>query len=341
MIRLKNLGNVLWLILGGIWLAIGYVVAGLLLCITIIGIPFGIQAFKLGGLASGRSGGSWSQATRSSPRERRANGSLREMRVVDVGDMTISFERSGSGPPLVLLHGGLSDHREWERQIVDLSDGFTVVAWDTPGCGGSTDPPESFRMPDYASCLAGFIEELGLDRPHVLGLSWGSTLALELYRQRPDIPRTLVLTAAYAGWAGSLPPETAAERLETALRDLEASSPEEFVRTWIPSLFTERAPHEVVEGYVRVMADHHLAGVRPMLHAMAEADLRDVLPTIGVPTLLIYGEEDRRSPMTVAHEMHAAIPGSTLVLLPDVGHMSNIETPDLFNDAVRKFLAER
>ena len=64
-----------------------------------------------------------------------------------------------------------------------------------------------------------------------------------------------------------------------------------------------------------------------MLHAIAEADLRDVLPTIAVPTLLLYGEEDQRSPLSVAKRMHEVIPGSSLVTLPDVGHMSNIEAP--------------
>ena len=195
-------------------------------------------------------------------------------------------------------------------------------------------------MPDYAECLAGFVETLELRSPHVLGLSWSSTLALELYRRRPDLPRTLVLTAAYAGWAGSLPPEVVAERLASSLRDL-ALPPIRFVRTWIPTLFTERAPVEMVEEAVAIMAEFHPGGVRQMLHALAEADLRDVLPTIAVPTLLLYGEEDRRSPLTVADEMRLAIPGSTLVVLPQVGHMSNVETPVAFNDAVRQFLADR
>ena len=196
-------------------------------------------------------------------------------------------------------------------------------------------------MPDYADCLARFIDALGLDRPHVLGLSWGSTLALELYRSRPDLPRSLVLTAAYAGWAGSLPPAVVAHRLETALRDLEELPPEEFVRTWIPTLFTERAPSEMVEGFVALIAGFHPVGVRPMLHALAEADLRDVLPTIEVPTLLLYGAEDQRSPIPVAEAMHTSIPGSTLVVLPNVGHQSNVETPEAFNEAVRGFLEDR
>jgi pimeloyl-ACP methyl ester carboxylesterase len=260
------------------------------------------------------------------------------MEHVAVGDLTIAFQHAGSGPPLVLLHGGLSDHRDWRPQLDGLSEYFSVVAWDAPGCGGSTDPPETFRMTDYADSLAGLIELLELERPHVLGLSWGSTLALELYRRRPDIPRTLVLTAAYAGWAGSLPSDVVAARLESSLRDL-ALPPERFVRTWIPTLFTERAPIEMIDEEVAIMADFHPGGVRQMLHAMAEADLREVLPTIDVPTLLLYGEEDQRSPVSVGEEMRARIPGSTLVVLPEVGHMSNVETPDAFNAAVGEFLS--
>jgi pimeloyl-ACP methyl ester carboxylesterase len=256
-----------------------------------------------------------------------------------VGGLSIAYERAGTGPPLVLLHGGLSDHREWNDQIRDLSDTFTVVAWDAPGCGDSEDPPATYRMPDYAARLAELIDHLALGRPHVLGLSWGSTLALALYEQRPDLPRTLILTAAYAGWAGSLTPEQVTERLRSSLRDLDAAgSPETFVRTWIPSLFTPNAEPSVIEDYVAVMADFHEGGIRQMLHAMAEADLRSVLPTIDVPTLLLCGADDARSPSSVAEAMQNAIPGSQLIFLPDVGHMSNLEAPERFNHVVREFL---
>src|SRR2546425_2513964 len=126
----------------------------------------------------------------------------------EVGGLTIAYERAGEGPPLVLLHGFVGGSRgTWRRQIEGLSDTFTVVAWDAPGSGRSSDPPESFRMPDYADCLAGFVDALSLGRPHVAGLSFGGALALELYRRHRTIPRTLVLAGAYAGWTGSLPPD--------------------------------------------------------------------------------------------------------------------------------------
>ena len=83
----------------------------------------------------------------------------------------------------MLLGGFVGDGRStWRRQLADLSDEFTVVAWDVPGSGRSDDPPASFRLPEYADPLAAFMDELGLGRAHVGGLSFGGVLALELTR---------------------------------------------------------------------------------------------------------------------------------------------------------------
>jgi pimeloyl-ACP methyl ester carboxylesterase len=254
-----------------------------------------------------------------------------------IGSLNIAFERQGEGPPLVLLHGGVSDSREWRRQLDDLSDAYTVVAWDAPGCGRSSDPPTRFLMRDYADCLAAFIEALGLDRPHVAGLSFGGTLALELYRRHPDIPRTLVLASAYTGWAGSLRPEEAAQRLEAVTRDSHLPG-EQFAAVWLPTLLTEGAPADLIGELRGIIADFHPHGARTMARAMATADLRDVLAHIDVPTLLVYGDADVRAPRTLAEELHDRIPTSTLVVLPQVGHQLNIEAADRFNAALRDFL---
>lgn len=259
------------------------------------------------------------------------------MNHVEVEGLRIAYERAGNGPALVLLHGGPLDSREFRRQIADLSDEFEVVAWDAPGCGRSTDPPETFRLPDYADCLAAFIEALGLERPHVLGLSWGGGLALALYRQHPAVPRSLVLASAYAGWAGSLPPEVVHQRLEQALREADMP-PEHLVGTWVPTFFSESAPQQLVDEVTAIVSEFHPAGIRIGLRAFAEADLRDVLPRIRVPTLLLYGDKDVRSPLHVAEALHAEIPGSRLVVMPGVGHVSDMEAPERFNAEVRTFL---
>lgn len=147
---------------------------------------------------------------------------------------------------------------------------------------------------------------LSLGRPHVLGLSAGSVLALELYRGHPTVPRSLVLASAYAGWAGSLPSEEVQRRLAQVLREVELP-PEEFVPGWIPTLLTPAAPPELVEEVRRIMSDFHPTGTRVMIQALAVADYRHVLASIDVPTLLLYGELDSRSPVHVADTLRAQI----------------------------------
>ena len=104
---------------------------------------------------------------------------------VKVGGLEIAYERAGDGAPLVFLHGALADSRVWRRQLAGLSDEFTVVAWDEPGAGRSSDPPERFTLGDFADTLAAFIAALDLSPAHVAGLSWGGVVAQELYRRHP------------------------------------------------------------------------------------------------------------------------------------------------------------
>jgi pimeloyl-ACP methyl ester carboxylesterase len=259
------------------------------------------------------------------------------MEMTEVGGLRIAYDRAGAGPPLVLLHGYVGDGpATWRRQLEGLCGEFTVVAWDAPGAGGSSDPPESFGMADYADCLAGFVDRLGLERPHVAGLSFGGALAIEFCRRHPAIARTLILASAYAGWGGSLPADVADQRLQQALV-LADLPPGEFVGTLLPTMFSETTARQDVDEFGASMLAFHPAGFRAMARASAK-DLRDALPHISVPTLLVYGDQDVRAPLAVAEDLQAAISGSALVVLPDTGHVCNIEAPEAFNGAVRNFL---
>lgn len=261
------------------------------------------------------------------------------MEMVQVDGLSIAYERAGDGPPLLLLQGFVGDGLStWRRQIEELSDEFTVVAWDVPGAGRSSDPPESFGMDDYVDCLARFIESLGFERAHVLGLSFGGALALALYRRHPDIPMTLILASAYAGWGGSLPREAAEQRLQASLAAADCS-PDEFVAALLPTMFSEGAPADCLEEFGAGMRAFHPAGFRALSRA-ASANLRDVLPRIKVPTLLVYGDKDVRAPLTVAEDLHAAIPNSRLIVLRDTGHVCCAEAAEQFNEVVRDFLRE-
>lgn len=249
--------------------------------------------------------------------------------------LDIAYDRVGQGPPLVLVHGAADDSRIWRPQLSALSDAFTVVAWDEPGAGRSSDLPLDFLLEDYAHCLAALIEALGVGPAHVGGLSWGGTLVLELYRRHPEAVATLILADTYAGWKGSLPTDELRARVE-GVREMLAA-PAVPVDATFSGLFAGAPPAQHAQLLADIAADVRRDTLRIQLDLMAEADQRDMLATIDVPTLLIWGEQDARSPLTVAREFTTGIRGSRLILIPDCGHLSNLQRPDEFNRAVREF----
>ena len=251
------------------------------------------------------------------------------------GGLEIAYREAGDGAPVVLLHGAASNGRMWGPQLDGLSDRLRVIAWDEPGSGGSSEPAQDFGLAGYADTLARFIEALGFASVHVGGLSWGGVLALELYRRHPDRVTSLILADTYAGWKGSLSEAECAQRLSAALE--QTSMPEDQFAPSLPGLFAPGASASAVDQLETIMADTRPSNLRRTAIAIAACDQRDLLPRIGVPTLLIWGEQDARSPLTVADQFRAAIPDARLVRIPGAGHMSNIEQPERFNGAVREF----
>jgi pimeloyl-ACP methyl ester carboxylesterase len=256
------------------------------------------------------------------------------MEVIRTNGLNLAYARAGDGPPVVLVHGAGDDGRVWQPQLDDLAGEFTVVAWDEPGAGRSSDVPPGFALADYAACLGALIAGLALGPAHVVGLSWGGTVALELYRRRPELVATLVLADTYAGWKGSLPGDEV--RARVAATDRMLAAPGEFDPA-LPGLFAGDPPQRFVPLLRRIAADVRVESLRTQLPVMAEADQRDLLPRIAVPTLLIWCELDARSPLGVARQFEQAIPDASLVVLPGAGHMSNLEQPERFTEAVRAF----
>lgn len=263
-----------------------------------------------------------------------------QLHSVEVDGQTIAFQEAGEGPALVLLHGFLCDSRCWAQQLSHLSDQFRVVAWDAPGAGSSSDPPDTFTTASYAHALAGFLDVIGIERAHVLGLSWGGILAQEFYRLFPERFRSLVLADTYAGWRGSLPETVWKDRLATCLQDADGP-PEALAAKFVPGVFTDAAPQHLRDEFSVILSAFHPAGFRLMSLSCAEVDTRALLPGIAVPTLVLWGEDDRRSPLTIAEQFHAAIPDAELAIIPNAGHVSNMEQPNVFNCHVRRFCLTR
>ena len=254
-----------------------------------------------------------------------------------VDGLRLAYREQGDGPPLLLLHGGMSDSREWHRQLDALSDRWRVVAWDAPGCGGSDDAPPDWLIDDFAGAVAGLAAALGVSRAHLCGVSFGAGLALAVAARAPELVRSLVLVSGYAGWAGSLPAEEVQERLRFALAA--AQDPPE-PRLEDGRHFTGPDPsQEVLQELLEIARDARPSTYAVLGRAFATADLRPVLPQLQVPVLVVCGEADTRCPPAVSEALAAAIPGATMIALPGVGHVLHQEAPEVLERVLRPFLA--
>lgn len=261
------------------------------------------------------------------------------MDTVEVDGLRLAYRLAGHGRRVMFVHGGAEDSRAWTPQLDELADEFTVIAWDEPGAGESDDVPEAFGLSDYADCLAGMIRAFDYSPMPVVGISWGTTVILEMYRRQPGVVRSMLLADGYAGWRGSLGAEEADARL-AGVRTAVAEPQERFDPT-LPGLFAGDPPARFVPLLEAMAADVRRNSMLTALSAMAQADLSDVLPTIEVPTQLIWGALDVRSPLRVAHEFERRIPGANLAVIPDCGHVSNLQAPESFNEIVRRFLRDQ
>ena len=263
------------------------------------------------------------------------------MHQIQLDGRSIAYRDEGEGPTVVLLHGFLCDSRAWDPQLHDLSDAFRVVAWDAAGAGASDDPPDPFTINDWADDLRRSLDALAVEEAHIVGLSWGGLIAQGFYGLYPSRVRSLVLSDMYAGWKGSLPPDVVERRLARCLSESELA-PAELVARWVPmEFFTEAASAELTTAMSAIVSDFHPLGFRLMARSLAENDTTSLLPAIHVPTLLLWGEEDHRSPIDVAERFRDAIPDAELRIIPAAGHVSNMEQQDAFTAHVRRFLVAR
>ena len=254
----------------------------------------------------------------------------------DIKGLSIAYRRTGKGPALILLHGFTQDSRIWKQQLDGLSDHFTVIAWDAPGAGKSADPPGNFTIDNWAESLADFLDAIGIKQAHILGLSWGGLLAQEFYHRYPHRVLSLILAGTYAGWTGSLSDSIAKVRLAACIHD-SSLPPNEFVPKYLSGMFSDSPPQQIKEQLANIMSDFHPVGFRLMAKALAVGDTRSILPTIKTPTLLIWGDSDKRSPINVAHQFNDAIPDSKLEIISGAGHVSNMEKSVQFNSIVKNF----
>lgn len=252
---------------------------------------------------------------------------------------TPNFTVLGGGHTVLMLHGIGGGHLSFAPQVETLaSSGYRAVAWDMPGYGHSA-PIEPYTFKGLAQACIQLIEQLQCGHVTLVGHGMGGMVAQEVMARRPELASKLVLCGTWAAF-GEAGAEAQARFIAERTAALDAGQTmAELAEVLVP----ERVgPASLPEG-VR-LAKHCMSMVPPAtyrraLEALVTFDRRTALPHIAVPTLVIAGENDREATPAAMKRMADAIPRSTYMELPGIGHLQNLEAPDAFDGMLLNFLS--
>ncbi|HEY1376089.1 MAG TPA: alpha/beta fold hydrolase [Gemmataceae bacterium] len=264
------------------------------------------------------------------------------MSIRTVSGLYVTYDDHGTGRPLVLLHAFPLSAEMWRPQVEALSKDFRVIAPNLRGFGGTSTFGDTPSVDGMAAAVAELLDALSVtERVALGGLSMGGYVALAFTRKYPDRLRALILADTRAE-----PDDDAAKANRDKqlhfLSGFTFSGPANLFDQLLPKMVSEgtrtRRP-EVADQLRSLAAVQHPGGVSDALIALRDRpDAGPGLAKIDVPTLVIVGAEDALTPPAMAQSLAGRITGAQLVTIPGAGHLSNVEKPDEFTDAVRRFL---
>jgi 3-oxoadipate enol-lactonase len=233
---------------------------------------------------------------------------------------------------VVFLHSLGADHRMWSDQVAALAADRRVIVPDSRGHGASVGSgPASFH--DWVGDLERIFEHAGTEQVALVGISMGGVQAMAYAADFPDRVSALVIADSFA----ELTPEIAQGKISGMVDRAHNEGMAEWARSYVAETFTTRA-----QG-ADVIRDA-IAGMDPATYAASVqacfgAQLAERLGGLRVPTLVLWGDRDRKTPRELSEHIATTIPAARLGVVPDAGHLSNLENPDAFTDLVRQFLS--
>jgi 3-oxoadipate enol-lactonase len=248
-----------------------------------------------------------------------------------------SWRESGAGDVALFLHGLGGSRTAWEPQLVGLADVRRCVAWDAPGYGDAA-PVHPMTFEALADAVRDLVDVLDVASVDLVGLSFGGMQALHTALRHPSRVRSLVLadTSAVFGADGTDPASWIAAR--TASLDA-GSTPADIAAPVLRAIAGPDFGGDELDMLVAAFARITAEGLRAACHCLVTHDVTDRLGEIAVPTLVVLGELDEETPLAYSEALVAGIPGSTLHVVPGVGHLTPSEAPEAFNDLLGGFWA--
>jgi pimeloyl-ACP methyl ester carboxylesterase len=259
---------------------------------------------------------------------------------IQAGNAKINVETRGSGRILFLIHGFPLNLEMWQPQIERFSEHNRVIALDLRGHGQTPPTPGPYTMDLLADDCVEVLSALGVKEPVVVcGLSMGGYISFALYRRYPHIFSGLILAATRAG---SDTDQTRNNR-EKAIKDTQQYGSAPVLDNMLKVLLAPRSYHsnpELVDNLAGILSQTSVEGIIAAQEGMkSRPDSSSTLGEIQVPTLIFHGEQDQIISEDESKYLAAGIPDSMLEIIPNAGHMLNLEQPGLFNDAADRFLS--
>jgi 3-oxoadipate enol-lactonase len=241
------------------------------------------------------------------------------MKKINVNDIELAYERRGTGTPLVLLHGFPLDHHAWDQVAPLLEDTFDLILPDLRGFGASSTVDSFYSLEDFASDIAGLLDQLGIEKAAIAGHSMGGYIALAFVRLFPERVRGL-------GLVGSQVLADPEERKQGRYKSA-AEVAEHGIGSVVETMTPKFTPDARLQTYAREsMERQQPAAYIGALKAMAErVDSTSLLSTFHFPVVLVHGDADALVPIERAREVKAALPEAHLVEIPGAGHMPMME----------------
>jgi pimeloyl-ACP methyl ester carboxylesterase len=255
----------------------------------------------------------------------------------------IAYETIGEGPPLICCHAFAVDRSMWQPQLERFAQGRRVITFDQRGSGASDHPADeggqadAYTLDAFADDVRAVLDDLGIERAQVLGLSMGAATAMRFSVRWPKRVERLVLASAMA----SRLPEKIIERARALLDVLERKGLEEAYRFYFSgALFKGLAQEgELPPMIASLSAQATPNGFRGCYRVTIDRpSMTEELSRIEAPTLILVGEHDVHY-LDEADRMQQRIPTARKVVMPGVGHAMSTESPDAFSDEVLRFLA--
>jgi 3-oxoadipate enol-lactonase len=244
----------------------------------------------------------------------------------------------GSGPWVMLSHGLATDMTMWDELTEALKDRYRVLRYDARGHGGSAATEGDYTLDMLVADAVGILDALGIDKTHFCGLSMGGMVGLGLLLDHPNRLHSAVIADSRHTTRPDFT-EAWLRRAEEVRKGGVEAIVQSTIGRWSSSGMAERSPATIER--LRTMIRRTSAnGYRGCAAALARLNYGYRLGEINIPTLLICGSEDHGAPPENTGQMHAAIKGSRFVEIKGAGHISNVEQPKIFGDAVRGFFSD-